>query len=88
MSCSMDSVRDSPVRLSSLKLVDELIRYLATGKQTYLILLDFSKAFDNVNHSKLLHKLRQYGAYGQIVSWIRSFSNRQMPISSCRWYFV
>ena len=31
------------------------------GKQTDLILMDFSKAFDKLNHAKLLWKLYQYG---------------------------
>ena len=31
-------------------LIDELHRNLKDGKQTDIILLDFSKAFDNVNH--------------------------------------
>ena len=35
-------------------LVEDLSRKLGAGNQTDLILLEFSKAFDNVNHSKLL----------------------------------
>ena len=34
-------------------LVEDLARNAGLGKQTDLILLDFSKAFDKVNHSKL-----------------------------------
>ena len=37
-----------------IQLVDDLGR-LSLGKQTDLILLDFSKDFDKVNHLKLLH---------------------------------
>ena len=43
------------------------------GRQTNLILLDFSKEFDKVNHIKLLHKLHQHGARGTTVSWIKAF---------------
>ena len=43
------------------------------GKQTDIILLDFSKAFDKVNHSKLLWKLHQYVIRGQVLSWVRAF---------------
>ena len=43
------------------------------GKQTDLILLDFSKAFDKVNHSKLIWKLHQYGIRGKALDWIRAF---------------
>ena len=40
-----------------IMLVDELAKNMQSGKQTDLILLDFSKAFDNVAHKKLLLKL-------------------------------
>ena len=43
------------------------------GKQTDIILLDFSKAFDKVNHSKLLWKLHQYGIRGHVLDWVRAF---------------
>ena len=37
-----------------IMLVEDLTRKANKGKQTDLILLDFSKAFDMVNHEKLL----------------------------------
>ena len=43
------------------------------GKQTDLILLDFSKAFDKVAHEKLLLKVHQYGIRGDTLKWIRDF---------------
>ena len=46
---------------------------LTNGKQTDLILLDFSKAFDKVNHLKLLHKLQMHGVQGKTLSWTKSF---------------
>ena len=41
-------------------------------KQTDLILFDFSKAFDKVNHLKLLYKLSCFGVKGNTVNWIQS----------------
>ena len=38
-------------------LVDELAKNMQSGKQTDLIRLDFSKAFDKAAHEKLLLKL-------------------------------
>ena len=43
---------------------------MASGKQTDLILLDFSKAFDKV---KLLYKLQLHGVQGKTLRWIESF---------------
>ena len=42
-------------------LVDEISKNIPMGKQTDLILLDFSKAFDKVEHEKLISKLHFYG---------------------------
>ena len=38
-------------------LLDEIAKNMQTGKQTDLIRLDFSKAFDKVAHEKLISKL-------------------------------
>ena len=39
------------------------------GKQTDLILLDFSKAFDKVAHEKLILKLHQCGIRGDTLKF-------------------
>ncbi|MCG8045233.1 MAG: hypothetical protein JAY66_06065 [Candidatus Thiodiazotropha taylori] len=56
-------------------LIEELHQNLSEGKQTDVILLDFSKAFDKVSHEKLIHKLHGYGVRGNILSWIKAFLN-------------
>ena len=56
-----------------LQLVEDLGRQLIAGKQIDLVLLDFSKAFDKVNHLKLLFKLSQHGVKGKTLNWIRAF---------------
>ena len=45
-----------------IQLVEDLGRQLIQGKQTDQLLLDFSKAFDKVNHLKLLYNISQHGA--------------------------
>ena len=53
-------------------LVEDLVRSVSVGKQTDLVLLDFSKAFDKVNCSKLLWQLHNYGIRYNVLSWIRA----------------
>ena len=56
-----------------IQLVEDLRRQLTLGKQTDLVLLDFSKAFDKVNHLKRLYKLACFGIKGNTLKWIQSF---------------
>ena len=56
-------------------LIEEIHRNLKEGKQTDIILLDFSKAFDKVNHAKLILKIHNYGIRGRTLSWISAFLN-------------
>ena len=43
------------------------------GVQTDIIYLDYSKCFDTVVHSKLLHKLSKYGFKGVALGWLENF---------------
>ena len=56
-----------------LVFVDELARNIQHGKQTDLILLDFSKAFDKVSYNKSIYKLHQLGVQDRNLTWIRGF---------------
>ena len=56
-----------------IQLVEDLGRQLYLRKHTDLILLDFSKAFDKVNHLKLLYKLSCFGVKSNTLNWIQSF---------------
>ena len=60
-----------------IMLIHELLQNMQKGKQTDLILLDFSKALDKVSHEKLIHKLHNYGVKGNTLSWIKSFLNNR-----------
>ena len=54
-------------------LIDDLSLNLEKGLETDVLVMDFSKAFDKVSHSLLLHKLKHYGITGEILTWTRSF---------------
>ena len=54
-------------------LVDALATNMQIGKQTDLILLDISKAFDKVAHEKILLKLHHYELRGGTLKWIKDF---------------
>ena len=64
-----------------LMTVHDLLGKFDSGSQIDMIVLDFSKAFDNVPHGKLLHKMQLYGVDGTINSWLRDFlTNRKMKV--------
>jgi len=51
------------------------------GQQTYVMVMDFSKAFDKVDHHKLVHKLKHMGVNPYITTWIKDFlQNRSQQV--------
>jgi tRNA A58 N-methylase Trm61 len=43
--------------------LNDLLQSYDQNKQTDVVILDFSKAFDIVPHDKLMYKLEKYGKY-------------------------
>ena len=47
-----------------IEFVDDITKNMSAGKQTDVLIMDFSKAFDKVGQSLLVHKLEHYGIRG------------------------
>ena len=56
-----------------LDLQAQIITSLENGEIPCTIFLDFSKAFDTVNHNVLLKKLEHYGVRGNVLQWFSSY---------------
>ncbi|XP_072178279.1 uncharacterized protein [Diadema setosum] len=53
--------------------IHDLAKGIDNREQIDVILLDFSKAFDKVPHSRLLYKLDYYGIRGTLHNWLADF---------------
>ena len=64
-----------------LNYYESIMEILIEGHSVDSIYLDFSKAFDKVDHNILLAKLSNLGIGGKIYNWIASFlKNRQQAV--------
>ena len=62
-------------------LVDRISNALEKGECVIGLFLDFSKAFDTINHSILFEKLYHYGIRGVALQWFKSYmSNRSQYV--------
>ncbi len=64
------SMRSCEIQL--LSLIDKLTKTKDNKVQTDVIIMDFTKAFDKVSHSRLLLKLNHYGVQGKTNQWIKN----------------
>ena len=68
--------------MALMLMMDQVTKALDKGEKVIGIFLDFSKAFDTVNHAILLDKLHHYGVRGNALDWFRSYlSNRKQYVS-------
>lgn len=56
-----------------IHIIDELLFNLDDDRVNGLILVDYRKAFDMVDHTILMEKLKAYGVVGNSLSWFHSY---------------
>ena len=69
-----------------LDVYENVGKCLDEGKQMDMIFLDFSKAFDLVNHTMLLHKLKKLGFSGKLFDWLSDYlcnRNQRVVLNGC-----
>ncbi len=69
-----------------LAVYQDIIEGLAEGKETDIIYLDFSKAFDKVPHSSLISKLPLFGIIGDLLLWFKVTSQEDTNELPCKDY--
>ena len=68
--------------MALIVLIDKISEALEKGDCVVGIFLDFSKAFDTVDHTIILQKLNCYGLKGTILSWFENYlSNRKQYVT-------
>ena len=65
-----------------LKFTDDILKFFDDNKVGIATFMDLSKAFDCVNHTILLTKIKRYGVHSTPLRWISSYlSNREHFLS-------
>ena len=64
--------------LAAMEVTDKIFKYLDNKKLPIALYLDFSKAFDTINHAILMDKLKHYGVTGVALRWFKDYlTNRK-----------
>jgi hypothetical protein len=56
-----------------LETLDYVGACLDSGGQVNMVYLDMSKAFDRINHKRLIQKLQNSGIGGNLLKWFNSY---------------
>ena len=58
--------------------MEEVTTILDEGDAVDILYLDFSKAFDKVQHQRLIGKMRHLGIGGRILDWVEAWLSNRM----------
>ena len=63
--------------LALIELIEKITSVTENKQDTVGVFIDFSKAFDTINHSLLLSKSYNYGIRGLAHQWLKSYLNNR-----------
>jgi hypothetical protein len=58
--------------INLLEILETMILTVAEGEAMDIVFLDFSKAFNKVQHTRLMAELGAHGLGGKVLKWIGS----------------
>ena len=65
-----------------VQMIDTWLNAMDNGKMIGVVLVDFKKAFDLVDHQILLSKLKLYGIDGEALNWFSTYlEHRRQQVS-------
>lgn len=68
--------KDHSTETALVKVLNDILRTLHSGKSAVLVLLDLSAAFDTIDHSVLVSRLEhRAGIRGNALTWFQSYYN-------------
>ena len=66
-------LKNHSTEFAAMELTDKVIKDIDEKHITLVIFMDFSKAFDTLDHGILLRKLAYYGINGSALEWFTSY---------------
>lgn len=79
--------KNHSTNMALLHLVDKVTSALENNEFACSIFLDFSKAFDTINHNIILAKLYKYGFQDITYKWLSSYVSNKAQFVSFKGYF-
>ena len=67
----------------ALILTNKIMKSLDNNEIVVGLFLDFTKAFDTLNHTVLILKLHKYGIRGNALNWIKSYLSDRNQVVCC-----
>ena len=76
--CQFGFGKNYSTALSLINLINKIAESIDRNEVTIGVFLDFSKAFDTLDHEILLNKLEHYGIRGVALDWVKSYLSERL----------